>query len=300
MRVLVTGGAGFIGSHIADLLIKEGHKVAVIDDLSHGKRENVNKKAVFFKEDICNSSIKTIFNSFRPEAVSHQAALVNVTQSLQEPLKDVSVNVGGTLQILEAAKVCKTKQIIFASSAAVYGDPEKIPTKENQPIKPISIYGASKTTAEYYLNLYGDSFIPTILRYANVYGPRQDSSAEGGVVAIFVNNLAKNKKSQIYGSGRQSRDFIYAVDVARANLLAIKTKRPGIFNIATGKGTSIIKLYNLLSEILKSRIKPVFKKKRPGDIYKSILTNSKAGKSLAWQPQVSLKQGLVGSLNWLK
>jgi len=296
MRILVTGGAGFIGSHITDLLIEKGHKVAVVDDLSHGKKENINKKAVFFKEDICNPAIKTIFKKFRPEAVSHQAALVNVNQSLQQPLADVKVNVGGTLQVLEAAKACKTKQVIFASSAAVYGDTTKIPINENQEVSPISIYGASKAAAEAYARLYNDYFITTILRYANVYGPRQSSSAEGGVVAIFSQAIQKGKKCRIFGNGRQMRDFVFVKDVAQANYSLIKKAKSGIFNVSTGREISILKLCHLCQEITGTKKEPIFNKPRKGDIYKSVLANGLIKKSLGWQPKISLKQGLTETI----
>ena len=296
MRILVTGGAGFIGSHITDFLIEKGHKVAVIDDLSHGRRENLNKKAVFFKENICSLAIKTIFNRFKPEAVSHQAALVNVNQSLQQPLADVRVNVGGTLQVLEAAKACKTKQVIFASSVAVYGDTDKFPIKENAGISPISIYGVSKATAEAYLMLYQDHFKVAILRYANVYGPRQVGGAEGGVVAIFSQAIQKGRKCRIFGNGRQTRDFVFVRDIAKANYLAIKKAKSGIFNVSAGKEISILRLCCLCQEITGTKEEPVFNKPRKGDIYKSVLDNNLIKKSLSWQPKIPLKKGLIETM----
>jgi len=296
MRILVTGGAGFIGSHIVDLLLEKGFKVAVVDDLSHGKRENVNKKAVFFKEDICSSTIKTIFNNFKPDVISHQAALVSVNQSLKEPLTDVSVNVGGTLQVLEAAKNAKVKQIVFSSSAAVYGDAVEVPVKESQEVRPISIYGISKAAAEAYLRLYQDHFITTILRYANVYGPRQVEDAEGGVVAIFSKAMSNGKKCQIFGNGRQTRDFVFVKDVARANYSSIKKAQSGILHVSTGREISILKLFSLCQEISGTKKEPIFSKPRKGDIKRSVLANGLIKKSLGWQPKVSLKQGLTETI----
>ena len=296
MRILVTGGAGFIGSHITDLLIEKGHKVAVIDDLSHGKRENINKKAVFFKEDICSPLIKKIFDSFKPEVISHQAALVNVNQSLQQPLADVSVNVGGTLQVLEAAKASKVRQVVFASSAAVYGDAVEVPVKESQEVRPISIYGVSKAAAEAYLRLYQDHFITTILRYANVYGPRQDSRAEGGVVAIFSQAIQKGRECRIFGNGRQTRDFVFVKDVAQANYSSIKKAKSGVFNVSAGREISILKLCCLCQEITGTKKEPIFNKSRKGDINRSVLANGLIKKSLGWQPKNPLKKGLIETM----
>ena len=292
MRVLVTGGAGFIGSHIVDLLIKKGFQIAVVDDLSHGRKENVHKKASFFHEDINSPHLSRIFNKFKPQIVNHQAALINVQESLKHPLKDVQINVSGTLNIIEKSEAVGVKQFIFASSVAVYGDSKKLPIKENDSIKPISIYALSKATAEFYVKLYQERLKPTILRYANVYGPRQDSSAEGGVVAIFAKKLQNGKAVIIYGDGKQTRDFVFVEDIAQANYQAICKKASGIFNISTGKETSILELYKLCQKLTFSTKRPIFQPTRPGDLYRSVLDNGVAYRELGWQPRTALFKNL--------
>lgn len=297
MRILVTGGAGFIGSHLVDLLIQKGFRVAVLDNLASARKKKLNQKAVFFQEDILSPKISRIFAKFKPEIVNHHAALVNIAASWQNPEMDLRINVRGTLNILEMAKKIKTKQFIFASSVAVYGDCKKLPSTENQSLSPISVYGVSKATAEFYVKLYKNDLVTTILRYANVYGPRQDAKAEGDVVAIFINNLKKKKRCSIFGSGRQTRDFIFVEDIARANYQAIKLLQSGIYNIATTSETSILELYRLLKDLTGSKSKPQFLKKREGDIYRSVLDNKKAKKFLNWQPRVNLKTGLKLALD---
>jgi len=288
LRILITGGAGFIGSHITDLYVKKGHQVAVIDSLSHGRKENVHKKASFFHADITSPQISRIFSKFKPQVVNHHAALVNVSESMKSPTMDGKVNVLGTLNLLENAKKAKVKQFIFASSVAVYGEPKKFPVKENARLRPISFYGISKLISEKYITLYKGDFLTTIFRYGNVYGPRQDSSAEGGVVAIFINNLVRNKDCIIYGDGKQTRDFVSVFDVAQANLLATEKKIGGVFNISTNKETSILDLYKLLKNKIDSKSQLRFAKPRKGDIKNSVLDNKKAKKVLAWRPKYGL------------
>lgn len=299
MRILVTGGAGFIGSHIVDLLIEKGFTVGVVDNLSHGKKENINQRAFFFKEDIISPKLARIFSKFQPQTVSHHAALVNVSQSLKQPLKDAQVNITGTLQVLEAAKKTQVKQVIFASSVAVYGETANFPISETENLQPISVYGVSKATAEAYVGLYSQWFTPTIFRYTNVYGPRQDFQAEGGVVAIFVSRLKNGRRGIIYGNGQQTRDFVYVKDVAAANYLVIKKKLGGIYHISTNKETSILDLYHLCQRITGKQKEPLFEPVRPGDIYRSVLENIKAQKNLGWQPKVSLDKGLEETLGSL-
>jgi len=292
LRILVTGGAGFIGSHIVDLLIEKGFTVAVVDDLSHGKKENVNKKAIFFHEDIKSTRLKRIFSQFKPGVVNHHAALVNVPESQKHPLKDVGTNVVGTLKLLEASKEAGIKQFIFASSVAVYGGIDNLPIKETEPLQPISIYGVSKAIAESYVRLYMDSFIPTVFRYANVYGPRQDGSAEGGVVAIFLQQLKNNQPGTIFGNGQQTRDFIHVSDVIRANYAALKQPRAGVYHVSTGKETSVRHLYKLCEQVTEKKLAPRLASVRPGDIHRSVLSNKKTQDTFTWKPRQTLENGL--------
>jgi len=300
LRILITGGAGFIGSHITDLYIKKGHQVAVVDNLVHGKRVNVHRKASFFHTDITSPQISRIFSKFKPQVVNHHAALVNVSESMKSPTMDGKVNVLGTLNLLENAKKTKVKQFIFASSVAVYGEPKKFPIKEQDPKIPVSFYGISKYIGEKYTALYKGDFLTAIFRYSNVYGPGQDSSAEGGVVAIFINNLVRNKDCIIYGDGKQTRDFVSVFDVAQANLLAAEKKIEGVFNISTNKKTSILNLYKLLKNKIESKGKVNFTKSRKGDIKKSVLDNSRAKKVLAWRPKYGLKEGIGETINYFR
>lgn len=317
MKILVTGGAGFIGSHIVSLLIDKGHDVAVIDDLSHGQKENVHKKASFFHENINSSRLQRIFSKFKPKVVNHHAAIVSIGKSMKRPTLDQKVNVLGTINLLEAAKKAKVQKFIFASSVAVYGETKKFPIKENDLTEPISFYGISKLIAEKYIFLYKDIFSTMIFRYSNVFGPKQDASAEGGVVAIFINNLLNNKDCLIYGDGEQTRDFIFVKDAAKANLLAVKSKKNGIFNVSTKKETSILELYNLLKKKIKPSLslressaelrgrhgnlcKPVFEKPRKGDIKRSILDNSRTQKVLGWQPEYSFEEGIEEAIEYFR
>jgi len=260
----------------------------VVDNLVHGKRENVHKKASFFHADITSPQINRIFSKFKPQVINHHAALVNVFQSMKSPTMDGKVNVLGTLNLLENAKKAKVKQFVFASSVAVYGEAKKLPIKENDPTAPISFYGINKLISEKYVSLHKNDFSTIIFRYSNVYGSRQDSSAESGVVAIFIQNLLKNKDCIVFGDGKQTRDFVYIGDVARANLLAAEKKTEGIFNISTNKETSILDLYKLLSNKIKLKGKIDFTKPRKGDIKKNVLDNGKAKRILGWRPKYDL------------
>src|SRR6056297_1143722 len=239
-KILVTGGAGFIGSHIVDKLISQNNKVVIIDNLSTGQKENINKKARFYKADITNKKIKEIFKKEKPDIVFHLAAQINVRKSIQNPLLDTKVNVLGSLNIFQAAKESNVKKIIFSSTGgAIYGKAKQIPTPETCQPKPQSPYGLSKLTTENYLKLYHKLFNInyTILRYSNVYGPRQNTLAEAGVIAIFTKQLLKNKTPVINGQGKQTRDYVYVKDVVSANILSIKKGDNKTFNIGTSKQT---------------------------------------------------------------
>src|SRR5918994_895884 len=253
MRVLLTGGAGFIGSHVAEALLERDHEVAVLDDLSSGKRENIPEGADFYEMDI-RSGCPHVFEEFRPEALSHQAAQMDVRRSVREPAFDADVNVLGTIRLLEQCVEHHVGRVIFASTGgAIYGEQREFPASEDHPQYPVSPYGVSKLAAERYLHYYRAQYgLPCVaLRYSNVYGPRQDPHGEAGVVAIFCGNLAAGKVSTINGSGEQTRDYVYVGDVARANILALKSEAPsGTYNIGTGVETSVNELYETLRSIV--------------------------------------------------
>lgn len=303
MKVLVTGGAGFIGSHLVDRLIQEGHKVTVVDNLSTGKKENINKGAEFFKMDILNRRIERLFKKERFDIVSHHAAQIDVRRSVEDPLFDAQVNILGLLNILENAVQYGTKFILFASSGGtVYGEQEVLPTPENHPTNPISPYGISKLTAEQYLYFYKKSYglKYSVLRYANVYGPRQDPFGEAGVVAIFTQKMLANGQPVINGNGMQTRDYIYVDDVIDANMLVISKSAEGTFNVGTGKETSVNDLFNLLRDGIGLDIKAMHGTARRGEQLRSTLDSTRLKKALEWEPNVDLEEGLRRTVEYFR
>ncbi|MDK2814152.1 MAG: UDP-glucose 4-epimerase [Thermoanaerobacter sp.] len=294
MKILVTGGAGFIGSHIVDLLIENGYEVVIVDNLSTGKEEFINKKAIFYKKDITDDDLYEIFEKEKPDYVVHQAAQIDVQRSIDDPVFDAKVNVLGTVNLLECCRKSGVKKIVYASSAAVYGNPEYLPIDEVHKINPISYYGISKHTAEHYFEVYSQLYDLkyTILRYANVYGIRQDPKGEGGVISIFIDKMLKGERPIIFGDGNQTRDFVYVKDVAKANLLALEKGDSEVVNISTNKATSINKLVELMNEIMNTSLEPIYAEPRKGDIVHSYLDNKKALEVLGWKPEYSLKDGL--------
>jgi len=299
MRVLLTGGAGFIGSHVADRLLERGHEVAVVDDLSSGKRENVPDRARFYETDI-RSGCKEVFEGFEPEALCHQAAQMDVRRSVREPDFDADVNVLGTVRLLQNCVEHGVRKVVFASTGgAVYGEQRRFPATEEHPQYPISPYGVSKLAAERYLHFYdvqhGVSY--AALRYANVYGPRQDPHGEAGVVAIFCGNLAENKPSKINGTGEQTRDYVYVGDVARANVLALEGEAPnGAYNVGTGIETSVNELYDRMCRLSGRDLPPQRGPQLPGEQRRSCVDPSQASRALNWRPEVDLDTGLKETL----
>ncbi len=295
MRVLLTGGAGFIGSHVAEHLLERDHEVAVVDDLSSGKRESVPDGARFYEADI-RSGCAEIFEDFRAEALCHQAAQMDVRRSVREPDFDAEVNVVGTIRLLQNCVEHEVRKIVFASTGgAVYGEQERFPAPEDHPQYPVSPYGVSKLAAERYLHYYHGRYglAYAALRYANVYGPRQDPHGEAGVVAIFCGNLAAGKTSTINGSGEQTRDYVYVEDVARANVLALENEIPsGAYNIGTGVETSVNRLYELLLEVSGKELPPQHGPAKPGEQLRSSVDPSLADRVLGWRPEVRLPAGL--------
>ncbi len=302
MKVLVTGGAGFIGSNIVDELIERKHKVVIIDNLATGNIKNVNKKAKFYKVSVCDKKkIDDIFKKEKIDIVIHHAAQLDVRKSVADPCFDADVNIKGALNILEACKNTKVKKIIFASSGGtIYGECGTKAPDEKAFANPLSPYGVAKLSVEHYIKAYSELYglKYTILRYANVYGPRQDVNGEAGVVAIFIGKMTANKEVFIFGNGKQLRDYVYVKDVVSANIKSLTKGNNEIINIGTQKTFSVNQLVKELSAITNYKNKPVFKPKRNGELFKSFLNISKAKKVLNWEPKVSIKEGLKNTVNY--
>ncbi len=303
-RVLVTGGAGFIGSHVADAHLERGDRVWVVDDLSSGRRENVPAGAEFHRLDIAGERLGDLVRRVGFDLVSHHAAQIDVRASVADPVRDARVNVAGLLNILEAARAGGTGRIVFASSGgAVYGEPREIPTPESAPKEPLSPYGVAKLAGEHYLNYYrevhGVDYVA--LRYGNVYGPRQDPRGEAGVVAVFSRRLLRGEPLAVYGDGEQTRDYVYVGDVVRANLLAAGMElsaAPGIdaraYNVSTGRETSVNRLAAALEDAAGMRTGRVYLDARPGELRRSALAAASIGER-GWIPAPSLRQGLAAT-----
>jgi len=294
MRVLITGGAGFVGSHIADACLDRGYDTYVLDNLSTGRKRNLSPKAELIQADIATADLETILSKIKPEIIFHQAAQVSVPLSIKQPLQDQQVNIQGTIKLLEAARMANVRKVIYASSAAVYGNPVYLPVDEKHPIQPISFYGISKYVPELYLKTYMDLYhLPfTALRYANIYGPRQVAHGEGGVVAIFTDRILRGEAITIQGDGEQTRDFIYISDIVEANLAAIERGDGGIYNIGTGVQTSINQLAQALETAAGHPIEKKNAAPREGDIRDSYFNPDLAMRELNWLPKVSLVEGL--------
>lgn len=302
MKVLVTGGCGFIGSHIVDKLMAENHDVYVVDNLVTGNKNNVNPKVPIMDCDINSELMEKVVQDFQPEAIIHQAAQVSVAHSINDMLYDESVNIHGSLKIIDLAKKYNVKKIVFASSAAVYGNPVSLPVELDHPTNPLSPYGVSKLSVEYYLKMAKETFDIdyTILRYANVYGPRQDANGEGGVIAIFSDALAKGNSPTIYGDGMQTRDFVYVEDVADANVRALTMGHNQILNVSSSEEITVNSLFETMQKVAGTNIAVNYEEERNGDIRKSVLCNKTTKEQLDWVPSTSLFVGLQNTMNYYK
>jgi UDP-glucose 4-epimerase len=303
MKILVTGGAGFIGSHVVDLFLKNDYEVVVIDDLSTGRPSNLNPAALFYEADIRGSEIAGILKKEKPDYISHHAAQIDVRRSVSEPIFDAEVNILGSINLLESARMSSVKRIIYSSTGgAVYGEPEYLPCDENHPINPLAQYGASKYIVEHYLFMYQVLYgLPyTILRYPNVYGPRQDPHGEAGVVAIFCGRMLAGDPVTIFGSGEQERDFVHVSDCAAANLLAVNEGKDGIYNLGSSIGTSINEIFNELKDIIDYQADPHYAPQRLGETFKIYLTAERAHKELGWEQRMSLTEGLKDTVNYFR
>lgn len=304
MKILITGGAGFIGSNVADRLLEENHEVIIVDDLSNGKKENISKEAKFYRCDVRNKKLYSIFKSERPEIVIHNAAQLSVRISVESPLVDADINIMGGLNVIQACHIYNVNKIIFASSGGtVYGEQKYFPADEGHPTCPISPYGVAKLTTENYLyyfhKTYGLKYIS--LRYGNIYGPRQDPYGEAGVVAIFSNKILEGENPIINGDGLQTRDYVYVGDVVDINLKAIKNDFTGSLNVGTGKETAVVELFKILRKVSgKDSVEEVHGPPKEGEQRRSQLSYELAEKVLGWQPRVSLEKGLELTYNWFK
>ena len=302
MKVLVTGGAGFIGSHVVDIYIKNGYDVVIVDDLSTGRVSNLNPAAKLYQLDIRDPKIKEVFELERPDFINHHAAQMDVRRSVADPLFDADVNILGSLNLIECAKHFRIKRFIYISTGgAVYGEPEYLPCDEAHPINPICQYGASKHTVEHYLYMYKINYglDYTVLRYPNVYGPRQDPHGEAGVVAIFTGQMLHGEQVVINGDGDQERDFVFVGDCARANLLALQTPQGlGIINLGSGRGTTVNEIYNKLRTITGYSRDVNYGLAKLGETRRIYLDGSKAQQQLAWGVHVDLDEGLRSTVDY--
>ncbi len=304
MKILVTGGAGFIGSTTVDAYIQQGHQVVVVDNLVTGRFSNLNPEVSFYQLDIRSSNLAQIFEKERPDVVNHHAAQMDVRRSVSDPLYDADVNLKGSLNLLEFVRKYDCSQVIYSSSGGtVYGEPEYLPCDESHPIHPICPYGGTKYMMELYLyiyrEMYGINYV--VFRYPNVFGPRQDPKGEAGVVAIFTGQMIRGEQVVIHGDGEQERDFVYVEDCARANVLALgKTNGGYVYNLGAGEPTSVNQVFSTLKEITDYPHDPVFGPPRLGETRKIYLSAEKAQRELGWKPSVSLKEGLEKTVDYFK
>ena len=303
MKILVTGGAGFIASHIVDAYIQAGHDVVIIDNLSTGRMKNVNEKAHFVKMDIQDENVREVFAEHRFDVVNHHAAQMDVRKSVDDPIYDANCNVIGFLNILQSSVKTGVKKVIFASSGgAVYGEQDYFPADENHKTQPYSPYGITKLTGEKYLFFYSLTYglKYVALRYANVYGPRQNPHGEAGVVAIFTKMLLNGQNPIINGTGEQTRDFVYVKDVVRANVLSLDYDESDIFNIGTGKETNINQIYQYLNEIIGAGQQAKHGPAKEGEQMRSVIDYGKIKQKMGWEPQYTLKTGLQETVEYFK
>lgn len=303
MKILVTGGAGFIGSHVVDTYINDGHDVVVIDDLSTGHREFLNPQATFHQIDIRSKELRDIFEKEQPELVNHLAAQIDVRRSVTEPMFDAEVNIIGGINLLECAVKQKVKKFIFASTGgAIYGEPETLPAPEECAPRPKSHYATSKLAFEHYLGLYNRLYdLPyTVLRFPNVYGPRQSPEGEAGVCAILTGLMLQGKRPILFGFGEPTRDYVYVGDIARGNLLAIDKGEGEIINLGSAKGVSVRELFDHIKELTGYQGDADEQPLRPGEVSHTYITGDKAKQILGWEPQVSLGEGLAHTVDYIR
>lgn len=302
MRITVTGGAGFIGSHLVDRLIEDGHTVQVIDNLYTGNKEFVHSKAQFVELDIRDPNLYSVLEEFRPDYIFHEAAQTEVSTSMNDPMLDCDINLMGLINLLNAAVKLEVKKFLMPSSAAVYGNLDTLPLNEEMIGNPSSFYGLTKLTTEHYLRIYHESFgLPYICyRYSNVFGPRQGNGGEGGVISIFAKAIVQGSPIIVYGDGKQTRDFIYVDDVVEANILGMQHQVTGIYNVSTGIASSVNLLVDEFRNISGKDIEVVYDKPRLGDIRDSVLAIDKSEKELLFTAKYNLHDGLMKTYEYFK
>lgn len=303
LKILVTGGAGFIGSQVADAFIADGHAVCIIDNLSTGNEKNINPKAKFYKKNINAVDIINIFEKEKFDVVNHHAAQIDVRKSVRDPIFDANINIIGTINLLQSCIKTGVRKFMFASTGgAIYGEQEYFPADEDHPTIPVSPYGITKLTIEKYLffykNEYGLNY--TILRYANVYGPRQNPLGEAGVVAIFTNKLLRNENPTINGNGRQTRDYVFVEDVVKANVLNLNNNSSAIFNVGTGIETNVNEIFLKLNEISGGIAEEKHGPPAKGEQLRSVITSDKLYKKFNWKPSVKINEGLKMTYDYFK
>ena len=303
MTALVTGGAGFIGSHIVDALIEKGHSVVIVDDFSTGKRENCHEQAIIEECSIVGETVEDVFLRHKPEVVIHCAAQMNVRRSVQDPVFDATVNILGTIRLLELSARYGIQRFVFCSSGgAIYGDAQVLPTPETYPCTPVSPYGISKLAGEHYLRYYGESrgITTTALRFGNVYGPRQRWDGEAGVVAIFISKILEGVTPTINGDGKQTRDYIYVDDVVNGCVSVLDRRASGVYNIGTGREIDVNTIYDAVRAATQFDMSPVYGPQKPGEQRRSCIDPSKARETFEWSPAMPLEEGVITTVQWFK
>jgi UDP-glucose 4-epimerase len=303
MKIMVTGGAGFIGSHVTDMMIEAGHEVIVVDDLSTGRRSNLNPHAAFYEVDIRSSEMERVFAQEKPEVICHHAAQMDVRRSMDDPLFDADINIIGSIKLAQLAIRHGTRKFIHISSGgAAYGEPEYLPCDEDHPIKPLCHYGASKYTFELYLHVFNANYNLdySVIRYPNVYGPRQDPHGEAGVVAIFTGRMLRGEELTINGSGEQVRDYVYVTDCARCNLMLLEQGSGHVYNLGYGIGTTVNEIFEQLKNITGYTKQALYGPAKVGETFKIYLNAGRAERELGWRPVIPLEEGLKRTVDYSK
>lgn len=303
MKILVTGGAGFIGSHVTDQLIEAGHEVVVVDSLVTGRKRNLNPKAKFYQVDIRSAELEKVFEAERPEVVDHHAAQMDVRRSVADPIYDADVNILGGLNLLNLCVKYGVRKVIYISSGgAAYGEPVYLPCDEKHPVQPLCPYGATKYMLELYLYMYKETYglDYSVIRYPNVYGPRQDPAGEAGVVAIFTGKMLNGDPVTINGAGEQVRDYVYVGDCARANVMLLNQGSGTVFNLGFGIGTSVNQIFDGLKKVTKYPLEANYGPAKAGETFKIYLDATRAGQVLGWEPTIPLEEGLRKTVEYFR